>query len=347
MPYRERLVQGEQRKILALLLGAVFFVLAIACVNVTNLLLAREGDRRHTSAIRIALGGDRRSLVRQSMSENALLALCGAVGGVLLSAWAFDYLKKADPRGWEAWLHLELGLETLGLGVLIALLAAFTFGLVPALRASHPALGSALGAGRRDTDGPAAHRLQHALVVAQIALALTLLVGAGNLLGKRVSLFTADRTLLIAIAVVWLAASPVGAIALKRRSLPVQEIFFGFFAGGLAALEAVVKGVSQAGEIQNTLLPTDPVGWWLFGASFLGAAGAFGMIQWSYLRSCRASVMGAVYNVAYVALPLLLTALLVDGSRLGPWSIVGLCVLTVGIAVLGTGSVPRGAEPET
>ena len=176
-----------------------------------------------------------------------------------------------------------------------------------------------------------------------VVLVGTLLVGAGNLIGTRVSLFTADRTLLITIAVVWTVASPVGAVALKRRSLPVQEVFVGFFAGGLAALEAVVKGVSQAGEVQNTLLPTGPGGWWLFGASFLGAAGAFGMIQWSYLRSCRASVMGAVYNVAYVALPLVLTAALVDGSRLGPWSIGGLSVLTAGIVVLGTGGTsPRG-----
>ncbi len=180
------------------------------------------------------------------------------------------------------------------------------------------------------------------LVGIAVVLVGTLLVGAGNLLGDRVSLFTADRTLLITIAVVWIVVSPVGSIALKGRSLPVQEIFFGFFAGGLAALEAVVKGVSQAGAAQNTLLPTDAGGWWLFGASFLGAAGAFGMIQWSYIRSCRASVMGAVYNVAYVALPLLLTAALVDGSRIGPWSVIGLGVLTVGIVALGTGS----ASPE-
>ena len=192
MPYRERLVQGSDRQILGLLLGAVFFVLLIACVNVTNLLLARESERRHTAAIRIALGSDRFSLIRQRMTENVVLALAGGGVGVLLSAWALDYLKQADPRGWEAWLSFELGTETVLFTFALTLLSALAFGLLPALRASNPGLGRALGEGRRGTIGGESHRVQRNLVVAQIALALTLLVGASLMVRSVTSLLHLD-----------------------------------------------------------------------------------------------------------------------------------------------------------
>ena len=192
MPYRERLVAGSERQVLALLLGAVLFVLLIACVNVTNLLLARESERRRTSAIRIALGSDRWSLVRQRMTENVVLALAGGAFGVLLSAWALDYLKQADPRGWEAWLSFELGSETLGFALGLTLLSALCFGLLPALRASNPGLGRTLGAGHRGTAGGEPYRVQRTLVVAQIALALTLLVGASLMVRSVSSLLRLD-----------------------------------------------------------------------------------------------------------------------------------------------------------
>ena len=192
MPYRERLVQGSERRMLALLIGAVFFVLLIACVNVTNLLLARESGRRHTAAIRIALGSDRWSLVRQRMTENFVLAAGGGVIGILLSTWALDYLKQADPRGWEAWLSLELGSETVLFALVLTLVATVASGLMPALRASQPGLGQALGDGRRGTVGGGSHSTQRNLVVAQIALALTLLVGASLMVRSVNSLLRID-----------------------------------------------------------------------------------------------------------------------------------------------------------
>ena len=192
MPYRERLIQGSERRVLALLLGAVLFVLLIACVNVTNLLLARESERRHTAAIRIALGSDRLSLIRQRMTENVVLALGGGGLGVLLSAWALDYLKQADPRGWEAWLSFELGPETVAFTLLLTLASALAFGFLPSLRASNPGLGRALGEGRRGTVGGESHLVQRNLVVAQIALALTLLVGASLMVRSVTSLLRID-----------------------------------------------------------------------------------------------------------------------------------------------------------
>ena len=184
------------------------------------------------------------------------------------------------------------------------------------------------------------HRNQ--LIGVAIVLVGTTLVGIGNLTGHMASLYTANRTVLVGFAIAWFVAAPLGSLVLRRRSLGLQEVFFGIAAGGLAGLEAVVKGVAQAGAVQNTLLPTDSATWWLFGASFLGAAGAFGMIQWSYLRSCRASVMGSVYNVAYVALPLLLTVLVVQEATLGVWSIAGLLVLTAGVLAIGGGGKNGG-----
>ena len=192
MPYRERLVQGSERQVLGLLLGAVLFVLLIACVNVTNLLLARESERRHTAAIRIALGSDRFSLIRQRMTENVVLAFAGGGVGVLLSAWALDYLKQADPRGWEAWLSFQLGTETVLFTFALTLLSALAFGLLPALRASNPGLGHALGEGRRGTIGGESQGVQRNLVVAQIALALTLLVGASLMVRSVTSLLHLD-----------------------------------------------------------------------------------------------------------------------------------------------------------
>ncbi len=192
VPYRERLVEGSERRMLGLLLGAVLFVLLIACVNVTNLLLARENERRHSAAIRIALGSDRLSLIRQRMTENVVLALGGGALGVLLSVWALDYLGQADPRGWEAWLNMELGTETAVFTLVLTLLSALVFGLLPSLRASNPGLGHALGEGRRGTVGGPSYRTQGHLVVAQIALALTLLVGASLMVRSVTSLFRID-----------------------------------------------------------------------------------------------------------------------------------------------------------
>ena len=163
----------------------------------------------------------------------------------------------------------------------------------------------------------------------------TLLVGFGNLMGGKPSLYGANSGFLITVAILWLVLTPVLAVLLRRGAVGLQELYFGLAAGGLAALEAMVKGVSQAGAVSNTFLPQSAFAWWLFAASFLGAAGAFGMIQWSYLRHCRASMMGSIYDVAYVAMPLLLTAAIVDGAGLGVLKLVGVAVLVVGVLMVG------------
>jgi drug/metabolite transporter (DMT)-like permease len=166
----------------------------------------------------------------------------------------------------------------------------------------------------------------------------TLLIGLGNLIGTRGSLYGANGTLLVSIAAGWLIAAPLAAILVRHARVHLQEIVFGVAAGGLAAMEALVKGFAQAGPQGSTFLPQTTLGWWLFGVSFLGAAGAFGMIQWSYLRHCRASMMGSLYDVAYVTIPLVVTMSLVRGASPGIAGVGGIVLLGIGVAVTTRGS---------
>jgi uncharacterized membrane protein len=167
----------------------------------------------------------------------------------------------------------------------------------------------------------------------------TVLIGLLELGSGSASLYTASRSRVLLIAGIWLVAAPVVALTSGRARLAVRELLFGVAAGGLAALEALVKGVSQAGPESNTLLPQTPANWVLFVASFAGAVGAFGMIQWAFLRSCRASMMGAIYTTTYVALPLLFTPIVTRGGVPSIGAGVGVVFLTCGALLAAS---PRG-----
>ncbi|TVQ23044.1 MAG: hypothetical protein EA382_10835 [Spirochaetaceae bacterium] len=173
----------------------------------------------------------------------------------------------------------------------------------------------------------------------------TLLIGALELGGGAPSLYNASRALVLTIAVVWLIAAPLAALASLRASIVTREVIFGVAAGGLAALEAVVKGVSQAGAESSTFLPQTPANWALFVVSFAGAAGAFGMIQWAFLRSCRASMMGAIYTTTYVALPLIVSPL-VTGSRVpSVGSLFGIAIIAGGALLAVSATRVTSATP--
>src|SRR6185369_4247355 len=176
---REAIV-GDIRPVLLTLLGAVGLVLLIACANVANLLLARSARRQKEIAIRTALGAGRLRILRQLFTESVMLAIAAGLIGLLLAFAGTSLLSSNLPEGipliGEISIDASVLLFTLGASVLTGLL----FGLAPALQTSNPALTETLKEGERNSS-PGHNRTGKVLVIAEVALTLVLLVGAGLL----------------------------------------------------------------------------------------------------------------------------------------------------------------------
>ena len=177
IPLRER-VLGQVQPFLLLLFGAGGFVLLIACVNVANLLLARSTARQHEFAIRMALGAGRSRILRQLLTESVLLAASGGGLGILLAAFGTKAALRVLPETLPRAAEVGIDFRVLVFAGAISLLAGVCFGLLPALRISKSGAQTALKEGSRGVSGTR-HRVQRALVVAEMALALVLLIGAG------------------------------------------------------------------------------------------------------------------------------------------------------------------------
>ncbi len=168
------------RRPLYLLLGVVGLVLLIACANVANLLLARAAARQKEIAVRLALGASRWRLIRQLLTESVLLASVGGALGVLLAFWIKDGLLVASEwSGRTSVLNPQLDLRVLGFTLALSLATGIVFGLVPALRATRVDLMPALKDSVRSSSLNSRSWLSKSLVVAQVAMSLLLLVGAG------------------------------------------------------------------------------------------------------------------------------------------------------------------------
>jgi putative ABC transport system permease protein len=183
IPVREEMVGSVRRGLLVAAIAAGF-VLLIACVNVTNLLLARGAARQREVAIHLALGAGRARLVRQLLTESAVLGAAGGVAGILFAWVGIRVLLQLDngnlPRLGEA----RLDLATLGFSLVLSVVTGLCVGLVPALQQSSRDLRASLNeTARGATDSRSSQRFRVSLVVAQIAMALVVLVGAG-LLGR-------------------------------------------------------------------------------------------------------------------------------------------------------------------
>jgi putative ABC transport system permease protein len=234
----------DVRPALLILLGAVGLVLLIACANVANLLLARAAGRQKEMAIRAALGASRWRVVRQLLVESLLLALAGGALGLLLALWGTDLLVAAGPADIPRVSQAGLDARVLAFTLIVSVATGIFFGLVPALQASRPDLTGALKEGSRgSTEGLRRNRFRSALVVAEVAVSLVLLIGAGLLMRSFVRLLQTDP-----------GFDPARVVALDiplgRQRYDTPEKQDSFFAQLLSRARAV-PNVEAAGVVNN------------------------------------------------------------------------------------------------
>ena len=174
-----RQVAGQTRPILFVLFGAVGFVLLIACVNVANLLLCRSSARQKEMAVRVALGAGWGRIIRQLLTESLLLSIAGGAVGLLLGACGVRVILALSPPNISRLDETTLDGRVLLFTVFVSLATGILFGLAPAWRASRINLSGALNAGGRSGVGDGRHRTHSLLIVAEVALTVALLTGAG------------------------------------------------------------------------------------------------------------------------------------------------------------------------
>ena len=189
----EESIVGDVSKLLYTMLGAVGFVLLIACANVANLLLVRASSRETEIAVRTALGAGRGRIVRQLITESLLISAAGACIGGALAAWSVDAIVAISPSGLPRLQDIAVDGRVLVFTVAVALITGLAFGLVPAFHAAKTELGQMLKENVRGTSGRrATQRTRSVLVVTEMALAVVLLIGAGLLIRSFMKLLRVD-----------------------------------------------------------------------------------------------------------------------------------------------------------
>ncbi len=190
LPLKEQII-GDTRSILLVLLGAVGFVLLIACVNVGSLLLARSTERSREFAVRAALGASRGRVIRQLLTESLLLGVAAGAMGLISAAWGTHAALKVLPAALPRAEEIGVDLRVLAFTTVVSLLTAVLFGLAPALKVSRANPQTALKDGGRGSSGTHP-RVMGAFAVAEMAIALVLLAGAGLMIRSLAHLWDVD-----------------------------------------------------------------------------------------------------------------------------------------------------------
>ena len=242
---------GDTDTMLWLLLGAVTFVLLIACANVANLLLANAASRQKEIAIRTALGASRFRVARQLFTESALLALGGGAVGLLLSVWGVWLITQLLPREFPRLNEIQMDWRVLGFTLVVSVLTGFLFGLAPAFHMTKFGVQDAMKESSHGAGGSVHRsRLRQALIVAEVALSVVLLAGAGLLFRSFLQLrsvdagFTAEQVLTARV-------TPAGA------KFQTNADYISYYEKVLARL-AAVPGVREVGAINTLPLQKGP-----------------------------------------------------------------------------------------
>ena len=251
---QERLV-GDVRLSLLVLLGAVAFVLLIACANIANLLLARSTARRKEIAVRTALGASRLRILRQLLTESLLLSLLGGALGLVFSVWLIRLLIAISPPNTPRFDEIRPDARVFIFTITLTVVTGLVFGLAPALQASRSDLTEGLKEGLRGNAGGArSNRLRGLLMVAEIAMSFILLVGAGLLIKSFLHLrevrpgFKTDKLLTMRVSV------PPG----KYRE---NEARIQFFQQAINRIQSL-PGVQSAGMVLSLPLGGDTFNVW-------------------------------------------------------------------------------------
>lgn len=249
IPLHEETVQNV-RSALLILLGAVGFVLLIACTNVANLLLARAATRRREIGIRTALGAGRGRLIRQFLTESLLLSLMGGALGLVMAKWGVDGLMSLAAGFLPRASEIGLDWRVLGFTLLLSLMTGIVFGLVPAWQGSKVDVQEALKEGGNAGTSPRSNWLRNGLAVLEVASALVLLIGAGLLIKSFIRLQQVESGLRTENLLTM-------RIALPQTKYTTSQASAGFYQQVLERV-STLPGVEVAGVIN--LLPIQQYG---------------------------------------------------------------------------------------
>jgi predicted permease len=250
-------VVGNVRRAVLVVMGSVTLVLLIACANVANLLLTRATARQKEIAVRVALGARWQRLVRQLLTETALLGLMGGVAGLVIAALALQTIRVIHPGNLPRLEAISLDGRVLAFTFAVSILTGLLFGLAPALRAARVDLNSTLKAGGRNTQGDGGlggsrRRLRSLLVVGEVAVSMVLLVGAGLLIRSFVQLQRVSP----GFDPEGVVSMRLGATARQFENRDAAVAYYATFGDQLAS----VPGVKERGAV-SALPFTSSVGW--------------------------------------------------------------------------------------